>query len=131
MIIRIICTVLLVVAALAVSGQNSRENRSSERIDKSDLLDEELFSPTLPGAGENKKDYKKKKRLRKSKKLTYGKAVNDYRLRMQAVAKRNARQEKLARKPRYSDPTYFGHKRPPKKRPVGKRKLCKECMIVH
>lgn len=35
------------------------------------------------------------------------------------------------KKPQYSDKMYFGHKRPPKKRPVHKRKFCKECGIVH
>lgn len=33
--------------------------------------------------------------------------------------------------PRYTDPLYFGHKKPPKKRPVGKQKYCKECGIRH
>jgi hypothetical protein len=41
------------------------------------------------------------------------------------------KQDRLARKPQYNDPTYFGHKRPPKKRPLGKRKFCKECGIRH
>ncbi|UZR96072.1 hypothetical protein [Chondrinema litorale] len=33
--------------------------------------------------------------------------------------------------PRYTDPLYFGHKKPPKKRPVGKQKYCKVCGIRH
>lgn len=51
--------------------------------------------------------------------------------RMKANAKKYAEQAKLAEKPQYSDPSYFGHKKKPKKRPPGKRKLCKECGIVH
>jgi hypothetical protein len=39
--------------------------------------------------------------------------------------------EEMKTNPQYADKMYFGHKRPPKKRPVGKRKLCKECGIVH
>jgi len=35
------------------------------------------------------------------------------------------------KKPQYSDPTYFGHKKKPKKRPPGKKKFCKECGIYH
>lgn len=35
------------------------------------------------------------------------------------------------KKPQYSNKMYFGHKRPPKKRPLHKRKFCKECGIVH
>ena len=46
-------------------------------------------------------------------------------------AKRREKEAKLAEKPQYKDPSYFGHKKKPKKRPVGKRKLCKECGIVH
>jgi hypothetical protein len=34
-------------------------------------------------------------------------------------------------KPRYSNKMYFGHKKPPKKRPPHKRKLCKECGLKH
>ncbi|MCY4418368.1 MAG: hypothetical protein OXB93_00780 [Cytophagales bacterium] len=33
--------------------------------------------------------------------------------------------------PRYTDPEYFGHKKKPEKRPVGKKKYCEECGIVH
>ena len=31
----------------------------------------------------------------------------------------------------YSKAPYFGHKRPPKRRPPGSMKLCKECGIMH
>ncbi|GAB4326766.1 MAG: hypothetical protein OHK0038_00150 [Flammeovirgaceae bacterium] len=34
-------------------------------------------------------------------------------------------------KPRYSNKMYFGHRKPPKKRPPHKRKLCKECGLKH
>lgn len=37
----------------------------------------------------------------------------------------------LKKKPQYSNPEYYGHRRKPKIRPVGKRRLCKECGIVH
>ncbi len=51
--------------------------------------------------------------------------------RMVANAKRYKKEARISKKPQYSDPSYFGHKRKPKKRPVGRRKLCKECLIVH
>lgn len=50
---------------------------------------------------------------------------------MATVRKQRRREARLAEKPQYSDPTYFGHKKPPKRRPLGKRKLCKECLIKH
>ena len=51
--------------------------------------------------------------------------------RMKEVAKQKDKEARLAKKPRYSNPLYFGHKKPPKKRPLHKRKLCKTCNIVH
>ncbi|MDW7690978.1 hypothetical protein R9C00_20515 [Flammeovirgaceae bacterium SG7u.111] len=46
--------------------------------------------------------------------------------------KRQMRKEaRLAKKPQYNDAMYFGHKKKPKKRPPGKRKMCKECGMVH
>ena len=50
---------------------------------------------------------------------------------MQANVKKYKKRDRLMQKPQYSDPTYFGHKKKPKKRPPNKRKLCKQCDIVH
>lgn len=76
-----------------------------------------------------------KRSSRKSKKKsnykTQADLVKEYEERMEANAKRYKKEAKLAEKPQYSDPIYFGHKKKPKKRPVGKRKFCKECQIVH
>lgn len=38
---------------------------------------------------------------------------------------------RLRKRKQYSDPTYYGHRRKPKIRPVGKRRYCKECELVH
>ncbi|MDH5597925.1 MAG: hypothetical protein OEY34_02310 [Cyclobacteriaceae bacterium] len=38
---------------------------------------------------------------------------------------------RISKRPQYSDPSYFGHKRKPKIRPVGKKKMCEECGIRH
>lgn len=55
----------------------------------------------------------------------------DFQKRMKATARKKAKEAKLAMQPQYSDPTYFGHKKPPKKRPNGKKKFCKECGLSH
>lgn len=55
----------------------------------------------------------------------------EFEQRMKANAKKYRKQEKMAEKPQYSDPMYFGHKRPPKKRPPGKKKFCKVCGMKH
>ncbi|EMR02332.1 hypothetical protein [Cesiribacter andamanensis] len=62
---------------------------------------------------------------------THADLVKEAEQRQEANAKRREKEAKLAEKPQYSDPSYFGHKKKPKKRAVGKRKLCKECGIVH
>ena len=54
-----------------------------------------------------------------------------YEDRMKQVAKDKKKSVKILKKPQYSDKSYFGHKRPPKRRPLSKRKLCKICGIVH
>lgn len=71
------------------------------------------------------------KRNKKSNYKTSADLVKEYEERMEANAKRYKKEAKLSEKPQYSDPSYFGHKKKPKKRPVGKRKFCKECQIVH
>ncbi len=55
----------------------------------------------------------------------------EYEERMEANVKKYERMAKEMQKPQYSDPLYFGHKRKPKKRPLGKRKFCEECGIWH
>lgn len=80
----------------------------------------------------NAKASKKKKNKKSEIKLkTYADTQAEFQQRMKKVAKEHRKRDKEMKKPQYSDHTYFGHKRPPKIRPVGKRKMCKECGIVH
>ena len=76
-----------------------------------------------------------KKRHRGKKELSYSEQfdqkVKEYYDRMEANAKKYKKMEKEMKKPEYSNPTYFGHKHPPKKRPPGKKKYCKVCGMVH
>ncbi|MCB0489023.1 MAG: hypothetical protein R2820_15680 [Cyclobacteriaceae bacterium] len=73
----------------------------------------------------------------KSKKKKSGpsyEARNDFEERMEKNWKEREREEKNfsgERKADKSQPPYFGHKRPPKIRPMGKRKVCKVCGIKH
>ena len=68
---------------------------------------------------------------KKSKLVTGIEAKEDFEKRMKRTAKQKAKIEKLSMQPQYQDPTYFGHKKPPKKRPNGKKKFCKECGMKH
>ncbi|MEQ8925563.1 MAG: hypothetical protein RLO81_07090 [Fulvivirga sp.] len=80
-----------------------------------------------------KKDMKKKgkKSYRAMFNKKMDKKIREYEERMEANAKQDRKERRLMKKPQYSDPMYFGHKKKPKKRPPGKRKLCKECHIWH
>ncbi len=76
-------------------------------------------------------EYKKKKK-RSGEKLTFTEQkIEEYEDRLEANAKKYREMNKEMEKPRYSDPSYFGHKHKPKKRPPGKKKFCKECGISH
>ena len=61
----------------------------------------------------------------------YERLIVEYQQRMKTNVKKRDVIARKMEKPQYSDPLYFGHKRKPKIRPVGKRKFCKECEIVH
>ncbi|MBX2967452.1 MAG: hypothetical protein KF845_15015 [Cyclobacteriaceae bacterium] len=76
-----------------------------------------------------KQSYQPKEK-KASGKVTYD-ARDKFYDRMEQVAKAHRKAEKELSKPQYSDPTYFGHKRPPKRRPPHKMKYCKECGIRH
>lgn len=113
-------------------AQTKKKNTKKEQAEYSNS-----YSPYTPS---NEKSTISKKTVKKKKKKTsfrasYNKSLEqkkeDFQDLMVANAKKRKKEAKLSKKPQYSDPSYFGHKRKPKKRPVGKRKLCKECGIVH
>jgi hypothetical protein len=72
----------------------------------------------------------KPSRKSSSKGPTYG-LEEEYYERMEDASKARRKAERLMEKPQYSDPLYFGHKRPPKKRKPSKMKFCKVCGIRH
>ena len=51
--------------------------------------------------------------------------------RMKAVSKQKQVEARMAEIPEYSNKLYFGHKRKPKKRKLGKKKYCKICEFAH
>jgi hypothetical protein len=51
--------------------------------------------------------------------------------RVQRAAKSKKRTLRKLNKPQYTNPLYFGHKNPPKKREVHKMRFCSECGIRH
>ena len=70
--------------------------------------------------------------FKKKQKVSWGdQLVEEYEERMKRNAKAKRKKAKKMEKPQYSDWTYFGHKRKPKKRPPEKMKYCEECGIRH
>ena len=91
-----------------------------------------IFSILLIGAfGQEYDDlyYTKEDRKKKKKKVeikTHAEEVADFRKRMEKLQQEKAKAAEESNKPQYTNPLYFGHKKPPKKRPNGKKKFCKE-----
>ncbi len=111
-----------VTAAVAQSGQrSSREANSPSSVESRNHDEYKIFR-----GGE----YKKKKRSKEKLTFTEQK-MEEYEDRMEANAKKYREMSKEMEKPRYSDPSYFGHKNKPKKRRPGKKKFCKDCGISH
>ncbi|MCX2744478.1 hypothetical protein OO013_11415 [Mangrovivirga sp. M17] len=61
----------------------------------------------------------------------YDRLIDEHYIRMQTNAAKLRENQKLRKLPKYSDTSYFGHDKKPKKRKRGKRKYCEECGIVH
>lgn len=84
------------------------------------------LKPNLPTKVYAPKASKKKK----TKGPTYD-AREKFYDRMEEVNKSRRKSEKAKLTPQYSDFQYFGHRKPPKKRPPEKMKYCKICGIRH
>lgn len=70
------------------------------------------------------------KKKKQAKGPTY-ESQNQFYERVDELNETRVDNERRSKMKRYKDPMYFGHKRPPKKRPVGKMKFCKVCGIRH
>jgi len=82
-----------------------------------------------PSSSQKKESYAPKKE--RSPKTNFDNPEEDFYNRMKDLQKTKRKNEKMMEKPQYSDPMYFGHKRPPKKHRPDKMKFCKVCGIRH
>lgn len=123
---RIPLIVLLVLCCTTLSFAQSRKKQKNAQTSQQQPSS---LTPYFPD-----KDYEPEKKGKtkksKSRKITRN-AEEEHDARMKQVVKAHRKAEKELSKPQYSDFTYFGHKRKPKKRPPGKMKFCKECEIWH
>ena len=125
---------LLLIAVLLVSSETfaqlSRKEKKAARrntpVDQPTTLDPEGSMPDY--SAKHAKHTKSKKK--KGTGPTYD-SQKQFQDRMDAKGKAFRKNEKNILTDQYTNPAYFGHKRPPKKRPANKMKLCKVCGIRH
>lgn len=125
MYIRLTLIICLTFMALKSDAQFWKKKKNKIATETTALQPNSL-NPSYQQRGENAPKASRKP----SKGPTYGLEQEFYE-RMEAVEKARKKNERLMEKPQYSDPSYFGHKRPPKKRKPSKMKFCKECGIRH
>ncbi|SHG90115.1 hypothetical protein SAMN04488109_2396 [Chryseolinea serpens] len=124
---RALLIILFFLIGFGTYAQKPKKKKRDKDATEQSTVDPNSLSP-YQGAESTFREPKKKKS--KSKGPTYD-SQQDYYDRMMAVAKERGKAEREMAKPQYSNPMYFGHKRPPKKHKAGKLKYCKECGIRH
>lgn len=114
---------LLILISFSCSFAQTTTKKSTTKKDKTEVDRGATY--------ENKSSKAKKKKTKNSISKSYDQKIVEYEKRMEANVKKYKRMAKEMKKPQYSDPSYFGHKKKPKKRPPGKKKFCKECGMYH
>jgi hypothetical protein len=109
-----VLAMVFVLTGVVVRAQSNNQSQST------------TLKPNLPTKVYAPKASKKKK----TKGPTYD-ARDKFYDRMEEVNKQRRKSEKAKLTPQYSDFQYFGHRKPPKKRPPEKMKYCKICGIRH
>ena len=103
-------TLLLIFASMPLLAQTSISSHKSETTEKADASGRTF----------------RRTRVRGHVKTAFPR--NPY---LERSMRERRRLEEDMRKPQYTDKMYFGHKRPPQKRSLRRRRLCRECAIVH
>jgi len=134
----LITVLILTCFTFTSQAQDKKAEKKQKRTEQAER--DNSFAPFSPaGSAVESAEQTTSKKSRQAKKESYYEIFNrrmdqkmiEFRQRMKQNAKDAKKEARMMKKPQYSDPMYFGHKRKPKKRPVGKRKFCKECGIVH
>jgi hypothetical protein len=122
----LICFLILSLTGV-VSAQSKKKKKNKHAQEQQQ---QQAASPNALNPSSQQKQYEPKKSNRKSSGATY-ESEQEYYDRMARLFKEKRKAEKEMEKPQYSNPMYFGHKRPPKKHKAGKLKFCKECGLRH
>lgn len=120
--LRYLLAIIIIMVATSVLAQSKRKKAKKEETTSGQPSS---LAPYYP-----QKNYEPSKKKKSSGKVTY-KAEQEFYDRKAELGKQTRKNEKELEKPENSDPLYFGHKRPPKKRPVHRMKYCKVCGIRH
>jgi hypothetical protein len=120
--LRIIFIAFLTFVAVDSFGQSRKHKKKDDSAQEPTSLD--------PTTTTTEREYAPKASRKSSHGPTH-ELEEEYYKRMAHLEKSRRKNERLASKPQYSDPLYFGHKHPPKKRKPSKMKFCKQCGIRH
>lgn len=122
------CTLvlLLILASADISFAQSSKKSKKKTQHTPPTRQPNTLQPYYP-----QKEYGPKQQRGKSQSFFDYNGEKRYYERLEEVTKAKRKAEKEMMKPQYSDPMYFGHKKPPKKRKPGKMKYCKECGLRH
>src|SRR5687768_8657597 len=115
--LRVLLILLLAFISVEGYGQFWKNKKKAEK-------ENQVQQPTSLDPSYAKKEYVPKASRKSAKGPTYG-LEQEYYERMEDLEKTRRKNERLSEKPQYSNPLYFGHKRPPKKRKPSKIKFCK------
>ena len=110
--------------AAEVRAQQSTETKPTDK----------KFPTTLQPVNPAKYYGPRKEKKKKTKSSATHDAQNDYYKRIESTWREREKREKTYERGGKADimqPPYFGHKKPPKIRPIEKRKYCKVCGIRH
>lgn len=123
---RFLLIISLTLVVSASYAQSSKKNKKSSTTQEGRPSSLEPYYP--------RGNYEPSRKSSKKKDAHQGPSYDsqqEYYDRMARLSKAREKNERLAEKPQYSDPMYFGHKHPPKKHKPGKMKFCKVCGIRH
>ena len=119
---------LFILTCVFLSGISFGQSGKKKKTTASEK--ETTSQPTSLNPETQKRPEQKKSKKSSSGETTYN-SEKEYYDRMAALEKGRRKNERMLDNPQYSDPAYFGHKRPPKRRPPNKMKFCKVCGIRH
>ena len=129
---RLLLTFNLVCFSIIAIAQNTKTNVTPRYVTNSNRFTKQVKPAKSTESTQKHVTKKQKKRNQKNSfNWILDQQIIEAEKRKKTVAKRHKKEARLAEKPQYNDPSYFGHKKKPKKRSLKRRKLCKECLIIH